>query len=455
MKKMFDVTNEENSTADGVIGRGYEIYDEWNNKKLGSRKIVRFVQNAVYSTKAEKNKLEMYIEAFARLFALDLRIKIRYRNLLRCLFLYFPWQRETRAFRLLENALHMPKGGMDIRTAIEIALQKLREKLETEETDGEDDGKRGGKRNGNPQEQEKAAEEKGQENATEENKEEVFEAEETEEASEQREEEKSEQVSKNEEKSETADRQDKESPREKTDTAVFHTEQKAAKTEQFIPKTENNGSLQTEEPSTDKKTEQKNNNDAFDYLPVNEESADRKDKDKPLSFIDEVIMDNMVKGKADFLRAGLIERNSSDRKVIGSEELTVEQSGENKTSEKDDYLDDRRELANKGEPTVNSEPTANKDAVTNNTETSTQESEKIRVPLKLDIAFDQENAMRGDLNNHLTPEVVQAIHDGLVQAMREQFYLPSDTVSIDDPVNNVSKPEPIKINQPIRAPRSK
>jgi hypothetical protein len=68
---------QERYTSNGVIERGYAIYDEWNKNKYRSRKIVNCVRTAVASTNAKMTPTS-HIEALSHLFALDLRIKERY-----------------------------------------------------------------------------------------------------------------------------------------------------------------------------------------------------------------------------------------------------------------------------------------------------------------------------------------------------------------------------------------
>ena len=45
MEKDFDFLDN-GYTGESVIERGYAIYDEWNQKKLKSKQVVRFVENA-------------------------------------------------------------------------------------------------------------------------------------------------------------------------------------------------------------------------------------------------------------------------------------------------------------------------------------------------------------------------------------------------------------------------
>ena len=92
----------EDLTGDAVIQRGYDIYDMWEEKKFSSKKIVSYV-NYELSLLKEKKTNSQKIELLSCLFALDLRIKERYKSFIRCLVSYFSWSRETRALRSVSN----------------------------------------------------------------------------------------------------------------------------------------------------------------------------------------------------------------------------------------------------------------------------------------------------------------------------------------------------------------
>ena len=93
---------QERYTSNGVIERGYAIYDEWNENKCKSRKIVNSVQMAVASFNAKRTP-EHHVTALSHLFALELRIKERYDNIFKCIILYFSWRRETGALETLKG----------------------------------------------------------------------------------------------------------------------------------------------------------------------------------------------------------------------------------------------------------------------------------------------------------------------------------------------------------------
>jgi hypothetical protein len=243
----------EKYTGDAVIKRGYEIYDEWDRGGFSSRRIVRFTERALALVQA-KNTPASCIEALSCLFALDMRIQEKYNTLLRCLFSYFSWRRETRTFKLLKAALHFPLSGeADIRTAIEVALQQLREKLENEELDDGDDETRGGKRNGKGDEDSAVTEEKNQENVPEENAEELANAEESEELSEEKTEELSEQtpteepIKEGSEEAQTAEPLQEENVTQEQKEEVKQEEAKQEESSEL--KEENNGPEEASEPS--------------------------------------------------------------------------------------------------------------------------------------------------------------------------------------------------------------
>ena len=191
MNRKFSSSHGERYTADSVIAQGYALYDQWNGSRASSRSIVEYVKRAVDSLRVEMTATA-YILALACLFALDMRIKEKYKGFFRWLFSYFSWRRETRALEILKRELQIPKDLHDIRTAIAIVLPKIREKLELEEADGDEDGARGGKRNSKSDaETELAASEQTKESEMSENvAEEPLDAEDSKEAMEEKAEEK-------------------------------------------------------------------------------------------------------------------------------------------------------------------------------------------------------------------------------------------------------------------------
>ena len=68
--------------TNSVIDSGYKIYDKWKNKKYSSRGIVRSVYLAASLANVDKGR-EARLDALSHLFALDLRIKERYKKKLK------------------------------------------------------------------------------------------------------------------------------------------------------------------------------------------------------------------------------------------------------------------------------------------------------------------------------------------------------------------------------------
>ena len=61
MNKEINFMDNEKITGDAVIKRGYDIYDEWLEKKPSSRKIVDSVNSAVRAVKENKTNLILSI----------------------------------------------------------------------------------------------------------------------------------------------------------------------------------------------------------------------------------------------------------------------------------------------------------------------------------------------------------------------------------------------------------
>ena len=128
---------------DAAIERGRAMYEEWEAKKLPSRKIVSYAEAALWSMKRTKT-WEKRINAIVYLFALDMRIRERYKSIKSLILFFFSRRREMRVFRRLLDALGMSVGKKGLRSAIEIELERIREKIKKMEAD--DDDTKGGKR---------------------------------------------------------------------------------------------------------------------------------------------------------------------------------------------------------------------------------------------------------------------------------------------------------------------
>lgn len=451
-------------TADAVIRRGYEICDEWEANKPSSRSVVAQVERAVSATR-QKQKKAAAVEALACLFALDMRIEKKYSSLLVRLFFYRSWRRETQALKLFKNTLRISESETDIRNAIEVTLQRLRERIEAEETDEEDDQTHGGKRNGKAEE-EAVAEEKGEEQASEEKTEETAEAEE---AAEEKTEEGSKETQAEETVKDGAEQKSvEEATLEETETVLVEQQDPLEQEALTEVEVENNASDVTSEPSTDKKEEARTYNDAVDSPPLFEDSFNTKSAEKR-SFIDEVIMDNMVKGKEDFIRHDPLEDVQQDRESDRQQDANANRNEENKSTDKDAYLYDRFAMrgektdapAQTNEKTPEQKPEQKPDQKTeqkseqkpeqkteqpsapkvNDTaaEAIKQDFENIRVPIQVDIGLDQENEMRRELSLSMTSEQVSAIRERQIELMREQMRIAE--LEMDAPTEIVGKAE--------------
>lgn len=441
MKDKNDFASYEKITGDTVIDSGYAIYDEWNQKKLRSKQVVRFVEKVAYAKNTDSP--ESY-EALACLFALDMRINEKYNSLLRRVFLYFAWRREMRAFKLLKGILNIKKNE-DVRDLIEQKLRQLRDGVESENDEDDDVG--GGKRNGSPDEAEITSE-KGREEKTADNTvEDTVDREDGKEYSEEKAEEHTE---------ETAEvQEDIEALQEDSKETVQKTGEQVNQEEYVEIKEENNGPDKGSEPSNDKVTEKateaKTYNDAVDSPPLFEVRESKKQTDtSTVSFIDEVIMDNMIKGKEDIIGHNpLLDVKEAREANQNREALSVAlQDGKSGEADKDTFLYDETETSEnkdvewqvRGTETVNG---------------NNAHGDNVREPIQVDMTADHENEMRRSISESMSEEAIKAFYNQQAEAMREQLNIASAKAGIDVPVEIIGKPESATIERPKTVPSRK
>lgn len=461
MEKDFDFV-QKGYTADAVIARGYAIYDAWLAQRLSSRRIVSRVMRAAAALGPKGAKMAT-LEALSYLFALDLRIEERYKSLWHCIFRYFSWRRETNAQNKLKGLLRLSKSG-DIRTAIEVALQILREELSEEDSEDTDDETRGGKRNGKAEEESTRAEEKGEEQAPEEMTEEIDEAQESKEAEDGIEEKTEDNSKQTEEKTVEKETEIQESAELLQDAPEDGVQAKTEPKKQEKAteyKEENNGPAEEAEPRNDKTKEAKAYNDAVDSPPPSEVQKSDKRAAKPTSFIDEVILDNMVKGKADFIHHNPLDDLKANGDVPVSQSQEAKNAQEGKSNDRDAYLYDKtvtneKDVAKENLNETVKETNEAKPEATKESETSPavkQEEEDLRVPLQVDITESQENEMRKELAYNMSLETIQAIIDAKKEAAREQMRIAE--LEMDAPTEIAKKAAPVQANPPSITTRKK
>ena len=443
-------------TGDAVIERGYSIYDEWKEKSLSSRKIVAEVERAVSAVGKNKAKAAS-AEALSYLFALDMRIKERYNGIIRCLLLYFSWRREAYALDLLRSTLRIPEDEKDIRTAIEVTLAKLREKIDTEEADGDDDETHGGKRNGRADDEDVVTEEKGQEQTAEEKTDEPEEVEETEESLEEGAEELAEETPVKEE-AEKTDEGAETAQEEPEPKAQEEAEQELEEESPEIKFEEENNGAEYTEPSEDieKTKEAGTYNDAVESPPLYEEPS-RVTKTETTSFIDEVIMDNMVKGKEDIVGHNPLQDVKQSKEADRVTDTPVQRSENAKGNEKDAHLYDKMVLDEKGggqnptekdgmqkptEKTPEAKTEQKPETKTDHLEEQSQddkkadsvkqEPENTRVPLKVDITNHQEVQAIRELNDTMSLESKLSYIRMQEDMLREQISISNKELGLDD-----------------------
>ena len=471
MNKDFDVSYKERYTANNVIDRGYEIYDEWNSNGFSSQKIVSYAESAVSNSQTKRTPAAC-AEALSCLFALDMRIKEKYSTFFGCLLSYLPWRRETKALALLRSVFKFSSGENDIRTAIEIELKQLREKIEAGEFDDDDNNTGGGKRNGKVDEEAVAAEEKGNEQEAEEKGEEAADAEEakeeTKEEAKEEAEEKTEDISEQTPEEEpTMDNLEKqenaELPQEEAEKAAQDGKEQEKPEEKSESKKENNGPDTKSEPSKDTPKEDAPYDDAV-YPPLFYEAAQGNNPtDEKTSVIDEVILDNIAKGNGDSVADDASEKVSADKETNRLADTTQRGAEESKSTEKNADLHDKTLKNEKDTTAQNTDKSATEKAEvkqdqtqkSENAETANKEKENVRVPIQVDINAKYENEMRIELSMDMSSEVVEAIMQAQADYMREQLEIIGAELGIDAPVQIAQKAEEPPAKQTIAAPSIK
>ena len=466
MEKNFDFVNN-GYTGEGVIVRGYAIYDEWNADRRSSRKIVRCVARAISTARTASAK-SAFVEALACLFALDMRITERYNTLLRCLFLYFSWRRETGALKRLKFSLHIEEG-VDVRTAIELELEKLRENLEAEEADDADDETHGGKRNGKAEEEVVATEEKGKEQVSKEKAEEIADAKEEKDISEEKAEDVSEQTPTDGPIKDSGEKQQSaEIAQEAPVIAAQDETEQPRQEERSELKEENNGSFEKAEPSKDKPKEARTYNDAVDSPPLYEERVSNKKATEAMSFIDEVIMDNMVKGDKNVIGYNPMDGLKQGKEAERPQDTVAHQNKENKSTDKDAYLYDKTLANDKGNTQQNDkvetkqepqkvEAKEQKESMqtSDNVKSTIQEFKSLSETLHADINADRENNVANELNNTMSTESKLAYIRMQEDMFREQMSIAMEELGIDDHAEIIGISEPTQISQPSVGPNRK
>ena len=446
MKKITNFTREEKYTCDAVIKRGYAIYDEWLEKKPSSRKIVESVENAVCAIAKKKTK-SASVEALSYLFALDMRIGERYKSILHCIFRYFSWRREIGALKRLKDILNIPVGG-DIRDAIEVALQAIRESIDAEDIEDSDDETHGGKRNGKSEET--VSENKQQEQTAEE----LSDNSQTEEL--ENSEEKEEEIS-----SETIDEENIEESLEEQALNAQDEQQNALEEmpEQSVElinaeenqieineinidnlNIENNSSLD----NTSKPLDNNNYIGAIDAAGFFSFGSEEKSETKEtIGISDQPFVES---GEKDGEEPVDLQPTDSENKVQENDASRDEQIDD---LNNDAYLHDAMLNADEGEELSNVEDgkeNLTAEAENQNPSVDAQNATPIaeannkndmRVPIQIDINNDLENEYRKEIDRAMTAEMVEAMVKRMAEEGREQMKIAFADLGMDDPIEMV------------------
>ena len=465
-----DFSGFETYTVDTVVRRGHRIYDEWETNNESSRKIVSDVENAISDVRQNGTRAAS-VQALAFLFALELRVHETYRSILRCLLCYFAWRRETRALKRLKGLFHVADDDGDVRTVIEVALGRLREAMERGEADEGDDETHGGKRNGASDADEVAAEEKGQEQATKEDAERVADTENAKEASEEKAEDVTEPKPSEKRAKEGGVRpQAEELPSEDVRPNVDAEREPLQSEKRHEVKEETYEPGENTEPSTHKTQESKPYNDAVDITPFYEETSRERPAPKT-SFIDEVIMDNIIKGVKDIVGHNPLDDVKHSGEADGSRHVEGPPSEERQDTDKDAFLYDET-LANergdlpradrgpatqslgKASETKGGQPKESAPG-TGGSGSAGQGAGSLRETIQVDLTQDRENELRREISNNMSEEAMTAIYEAQASAMREQLSIASAELGIDAPVEVIGSRDHAQPEPPTVTPNRK
>lgn len=470
MKEGLDRMHTKQYAADRVIARGHEIHDEWVAHRYSSRKIVRYTDRAVAAARAKQTHTSC-VQALACLFALDMRIKERYGTLLRCLFSFFSWRRESSALKRLQLSLRI-ESGADVRNAIEVALWALRERLEGEKADDGDDETHGGKRNGKAEEE--AASEEKESEATEETKEaaERTDQEEKEKETEEKEEMPIEEAAQEEAEKERGEKKEVAEPQqEKAEMTAADEKEALAQEKGENLKEENNVSDDESEPSTDKKEEAKVYDDAVDSPPLYEETVRDRSSERT-SMIDEMILDNMVKGDKNSMGDQRKDEGEHHKEADISQDTVATQNEKDKSTDKDAFLYEKMVATDHGEAQQPFHAESAKQAETASETKTEQPKETAQNNDRVDAAkqeikasgemlssddpkVDPDNHVADAINAHMSLESKMALIRMKEEQLREHMHITLEELGMNDVSDVLRVSEPDAISPPRAVQNSK
>lgn len=421
--------HEEKYTANGVIERGYKLYDQWKINKYNSRKIVSFAQNAVASMQENGTK-GARTEALSYLFALDLRVKERYNSILRCLFLFLSFRRECALIKWMKSQFKAVSGE-DVRELIEVEIERIREAIDTDKTDESDRKKRGGKVNELPGSEQASPEREMQENSS------AKEAD-TARLDSKKETEDDAELGGQEQADIQTVQKSREATRERLEISVetdviaqdVSRKEKATKQQESPQdyKIENNDLGKKPEPIANKNNEKKSYNNIIDSPTFDEVKPQEKDSVK-MDFIDEVIIDNIIKDKVDAIGHNPLKDVKTEVTENRAREV-VSQISEKAKDEKNSHLYDKM-VMNAREESLQSKGNISQADVNN--------SSDLRVRIQVEDSLSMENEMRRSINDKFTDKMVALHKSRMEDALREELKIASEEYGINAPVQIVGE----------------
>ena len=468
MNEKIDKVYKEEYNGNNVIDRGYAIYDEWSERNATSKMIVASVETSVRAM-SENKTMSKCAEALAYLFALDMRIRERYNTILKRIFLYFSLRRETIALNMLKCALNIPTDMSDIRSAIEVELQRLREKIENGELDDGDDDVHGGENTGRKEETERT-EEKKQEAPEKNDAKESSDAEKTEDASEEKIEEAKEEAQPEKQIEEKADEKEAQKEPQTEENSIEDQEKEETKQEEYKEtqeteiKDENNGPDKKTEPSNNKTNDTSSYIDSVDFSPFDNGQVSSTPAAQP-SFIEESMVYNIIRGNENIIFDNPFNSSGPSAEDGKRDDAPTEKNEDTRANEMDSNMRDEKDSRMQDEKAPNSHDetvkpasketsrsTENTDGAKaeqpeeqtakNDTAPNVNETEDLRVPLQVDIDAEIHNAVAKSLNETMSLESKLSYIEMQKELMREHIRVVCEEFNNEVPVQKISKTDP-------------
>ena len=221
---------------------------------------------------------------------------------------------------------------------------------------------------------------------------------------------------------------------------------------------------------TTKKEEAKAYNDAVDSPPLYEETVSERKTEKT-SLIDEMIIDNMVKGDKSIIGYQRIDEVERLKEEDVPQDTVATQNEKNKSTDKDAYLYDKMVATDKDEAqeTLNVESTKQTEKVSetkteqpketiqnnDNVQPNEQEFKPLSEILQADLNESLENQVIKELGNTMSDESREAFAQMQMDVAREKLSIAYAELGIEEPAEIIGMQEPAQVSSQSISPLKK